>query len=162
SPMGGQGMNTGLQDAYNLAWKLALVVTGRAGPELLDSYEAERIPVAQRLLDTTDRAFRLLVSDGWMAALFRTRVAARVAARAMTIERARTLAFRTLSQIGIRYPLSPLSRVLAGLPKGAPVAGDRFPWLQLRLRANGPIEDLFRKLDDTRYNLIVAGQAIAP
>ena len=48
SPMGGQGMNTGLQDAYNLAWKLALVISERADPTLLDTYEAERLPVAQR------------------------------------------------------------------------------------------------------------------
>src|SRR4029079_6839934 len=53
SPMGGQGMNTGLQDAYNLGWKLALVVKGQADAGLLDSYEQERLPVAQRLLRTT-------------------------------------------------------------------------------------------------------------
>ena len=63
SPVGAQGMNTGLQDAYNLAWKLALVVSGRAEAALLDSYEDERIPVARRLLSTTDRAFSLVVSD---------------------------------------------------------------------------------------------------
>ena len=63
SPVGAQGMNTGLQDAYNLGWKLALVTSGRAGPDLLDSYETERIPVARRLLSTTDRAFALVVSD---------------------------------------------------------------------------------------------------
>ena len=63
--LGGQGMNTGLQDAYNLAWKLALVVDGRADAALLDSYEAERMPVAQRLLETTDRAFSVVVSDNW-------------------------------------------------------------------------------------------------
>jgi len=158
SPAGGQGMNTGLQDAYNLAWKLALVVEGRANAALLDTYEAERIPVAHRLLRTTDRLFVLAVSDSRVAALFRTRIVARVAAFAMTIERVRNLAFRTISQIGIRYRESPLSRTLASLPRGAPAAGDRFPWLQLRLRADGPVEDLFRKLDDTRYNLIVVGQ----
>src|SRR6202043_1620639 len=49
SPAGAQGLNTGLQDAYNLAWKLALVVSGRAGAALLDSYADERVPVAQRL-----------------------------------------------------------------------------------------------------------------
>src|SRR5688572_17121430 len=83
SPVGGQGMNTGLQDAHNLAWKLALVVQGRAAPALLDSYEAERIPVARRLLATTDRAFQLIVSDSRVAGLFRTRVLANVAAFAM-------------------------------------------------------------------------------
>jgi 2-polyprenyl-6-methoxyphenol hydroxylase-like FAD-dependent oxidoreductase len=102
SPAGGQGMNTGLQDAYNLGWKLALVVKRQADAALLDSYEQERLPVAQRLLRTTDRIFMLLVSDSWLAGLFRTRIIARIVARAMTVERIRTLAFRTISQIGIR------------------------------------------------------------
>ena len=158
SPMGGQGMNTGLQDAYNLAWKLALVVKDRANAVLLDSYEAERIPVAQRLLSTTDRAFTLLVSEGWLARLLRTRILARIAAFAMTFERPRQIAFRTLSQTGISYRTSPLSQTLAGVPDSAPHAGDRFPWLRLKLQANGPVEDLFQQLDDTRYNLIVIGQ----
>ena len=80
-------MNTGLQDAYNLAWKLALVVKGQADAALLDSYEEERLPVAQRLLDTTDRAFRLVVSDSWLAGLLRTKILARIAAFAMSFER---------------------------------------------------------------------------
>jgi 2-polyprenyl-6-methoxyphenol hydroxylase-like FAD-dependent oxidoreductase len=158
SPMGGQGMNTGLQDAYNLAWKLALVVSGQAEPALLDTYEAERIPVANRLLGTTDRAFTLVVSDNRVAAIFRTQIMARIVAFAMTLERVRRLAFRTLSQTGIAYHQSPLSRTLGGLCDGAPRGGDRFPWLHLRLSPNGPIEDLFRKLDDMRFNLVVIGQ----
>jgi 2-polyprenyl-6-methoxyphenol hydroxylase-like FAD-dependent oxidoreductase len=158
SPVGAQGMNTGLQDAYNLAWKLALVVKGQAGAALLDSYEQERIPVAQRLLDTTDRAFRLVVSDSWLAGLMRTKILARIAAFAMGRERIREFAFRTVSQTGIHYPASSLSESLSGLPKGAPRAGDRFPWLRLKLRPSGPVEDLFEKLDDTHFNLIVIGQ----
>ncbi len=158
SPVGAQGMNTGLQDAYNLAWKLALVVQGRADTALLDSYEAERVPVARRLLNTTDRAFMLVVSDSWLAGLFRTQVLARIAAFALDRERIQRFAFGIVSQTGIRYRASPLSRTLAGVPKGAPVAGDRFPWLRLKLRANSPAEDLFQKLDDTRFNLLVIGQ----
>jgi hypothetical protein len=158
SPMGAQGMNTGLQDAYNLAWKLALVVKGRADPALLDSYEQERIPVAKRLLQSTDRAFQLVVSDNWLASVLRTRVIARVAAFAMTIERVRKLAFRTLSQTGISYPNSSLSETLGGLPNGAPRAGDRFPWLKLKFHPKGPVEDLFEELDDTRFSLLVFGQ----
>jgi hypothetical protein len=156
--MGAQGMNTGLQDAYNLAWKLALVVNGRADAGLLGTYEEERIPVAQRLLRTTDRAFQLVVSDSRIAGLFRTRILARIAARAMTIERVRQLAFRTISQIGIRYGNSALSQTLAGLPAGAPTAGERFPWLRLKLKPSGPVEDLYQALDDTRFNLLVIGQ----
>src|SRR5207344_2088010 len=116
SPVGAQGMNTGLQDAYNLGWKLALVVKGQADPALLDSYEQERQPVAQRLLRTTDRIFTLLVSDSWVAGVFRTRVLARILSRAMTIERIRGAAFRTISQIGIRYRKGPLSQMLSTLP----------------------------------------------
>ena len=158
SPVGAQGMNTGLQDAYNLAWKLALVVSGRAGAALLDSYEDERIPVARRLLSTTDRAFSLIVSDNWLAGLFRTRVLVKIMAFAMRFDRVRKLAFRTISQTGIHYRNSALSESPAGLPDAAPRAGDRFPWLRLRFLADGPAEDLFGILDDTRFNLIVIGQ----
>ena len=162
SPVGAQGMNTGLQDAYNLGWKLALVVSGRAGQALLDSYEAERIPVARRLLSTTDRAFALVVSDSMLVGLFRTRVLAEVMALAMGFGKIRELAFRTISQIGIRYPDSSLSETLPGLPQDAPRAGDRFPWLRLRLGAGGTAEDLFARLDDTRFTLIVIGQPAPP
>ncbi len=162
SPVGAQGMNTGLQDAYNLAWKLALVTARRAGASLLDSYELERVPVADRLLVTTDRAFSLIVSDRWLAGVFRTRVFARIVALAMGRERMRRLAFRTISQIGIRYRKSPLSQTLGELPEEAPHAGDRFPWLKLAFAPNGPAEDLFAKLDDTRFHLIVIGQPSPP
>jgi len=158
SPVGAQGMNTGLQDAYNLGWKLALVVAGRADAALLDSYEDERIPVATQLLRTTDRAFSLIVSDRWFAGLFRTRVLSKIAALAMSVERVRTLAFRTISQTGIQYRLSPVSESLPGLSEAGPRAGDRFPWLRLRLSPNGPTEDLYQKLDDTRFSLILFGQ----
>ncbi len=162
SPMGAQGMNTGLQDAHNLAWKLALVIKGGARPALLDTYDEERRPVAERLLRTTDRAFQLVVGEGAFARLFRTRILARVAARAMTLERVRRLAFRTLSQIGIRYRRSSLSQTVSGLPQGAPLAGERFPWLQLRMSAGSEPVDLFERLDDTHFNLLVIGQPAPP
>ena len=158
SPMGGQGMNTGLQDAYNLAWKLALVVSRQADDVLLDSYQAERLPVADRLLSTTDRAFRFVVSDSWLGGMFRTKVMPNVAAFAMRRERVRRAAFQTISQIGIRYPHSPLSRTLNGVAADAPQAGDRFPWLQLMFQGTNRREDLFQRLDDTRFNLLAIGQ----
>jgi len=162
SPVGAQGMNTGLQDAYNLAWKLALVVSGRARTALLDSYEAERIPVARRLLDTTDRAFSLVVSDNPLAGLLRTKVLARVAALAMTSERVQEFAFGTISQIGIQYRDSPLSTTLPGLPRSAPQAGDRFPWLRLDLGRSGGTEDLFQALDDRHFTLLLFGEQSVP
>jgi 2-polyprenyl-6-methoxyphenol hydroxylase-like FAD-dependent oxidoreductase len=158
SPVGAQGMNTGLQDAYNLAWKLALVVQGRADTRLLESYEAERMPVAQRLLDTTDRAFKLVVSDSWLAGLLRTEILARIAAFAMGLPSVQAIAFRLVSQTGIDYRGGPLSRSQGGMPRGAPMAGDRFPWLHLKFDAGGAVEDSFQKLDDRHFNLVVAGQ----
>ena len=158
SPVGAQGMNTGLQDAYNLAWKLTLVIRDRADPTLLGSYERERMPVAQRLLDTTDRGFRLVVSDSWLAGLFRTRVLARLAAFALSRTRVQRFAFRTVSQTGIHYRSGPLSESLPGLPDGAPSAGDRFPWLRVKLTDDGPVTDLFTALDDLHFQLLVIGQ----
>ena len=61
SPVGGQGMNTGIQDAYNLAWKLALVTQQKAQPSILDSYEEERHPVGQQLLEQTDKVFGAII-----------------------------------------------------------------------------------------------------
>ena len=160
SPMGGQGMNTGLQDAYNLAWKLAMVITGRADVVLLDSYAAERMPVAQRLLDTTDRAFNAVISDAWIAKFLRSRMIARIVALAMRSDAIRQRAFRTISQLGIRYRRSPLSRTLPGLPDSAPRAGDRFPWLRLRMSETGAVEDLMGAMDDGKFSLVVIGQSV--
>jgi 2-polyprenyl-6-methoxyphenol hydroxylase-like FAD-dependent oxidoreductase len=159
SPVGAQGMNTGLQDAYNLAWKLALVVAGRAGAQLLDSYEAERVPVAERLLRTTDRAFAVVVSDRWAAAQVRLRLLPGLLAVAPRRARARTHAFRTISQLGIHSRGSPLSQTLGPPPRGGPRAGDRFPWLRLVLEPGGAAEDLYARLDDTRFCLLLFGQA---
>ena len=149
SPVGAQGMNTGLQDAYNLAWKLALVVKGEAQAALLDSYEEERMPVARRLLNTTDRAFRLVVSDSWLAGLLRTKILARVAAFAMSIKRIQSVAFRTVSQTGIHYRQERAVAIAEdGLPAGAPRGGDRFPWLRLKLerdrRGRGSVPEIRR------------------
>lgn len=160
SPVGAQGMNTGLQDATNLAWKLALVVREGADAALLDSYEAERIPVARRLLATTDRAFRLIVSDSPLVGLLRTRVLANLAAFAMRRSVVQALAFRTVSQIAIAYRSSPLSQDAPGLPDDAPRAGDRFPWLRLQRRVDGPVEDLFETLDDRHFHLLVVGAQV--
>jgi hypothetical protein len=162
SPVGGQGMNTGLQDAYNLAWKLALVIKGRAGETLLDSYEAERLPIAMRLIRTTDRAFSFIISSRWLAGSCRIRILGRAVAFAMGRGRMRKYVFRTISQIGIRYPGSILSETLRDLPEDAPQAGDRFPWLHLKFSAGTPAEDLFKRLDDSRFNLIVIGQSSLP
>jgi 2-polyprenyl-6-methoxyphenol hydroxylase-like FAD-dependent oxidoreductase len=126
SPAGGQGMNTGIGDAINLAWKLAAVVAGHAPETLLDSYEAERIGFARRLVATTDRAFTFATGQGRLAAFVRTHIAPIVIPAAFKLEALRRFAFRTVSQTAINYRGSPLSRDSAGGVHG----GDRLPWVQ--------------------------------
>ncbi len=124
SPAGGQGMNTGIGDAINLAWKLAWVLAGRAPDALLDSYEAERIGFARRLVASTDRAFTLATAEGPVADVLRTRLVPLIARSALSIEALREYMFRTVSQITLNYRGSALSAGAAGRVEG----GDRLPW----------------------------------
>jgi 2-polyprenyl-6-methoxyphenol hydroxylase-like FAD-dependent oxidoreductase len=127
SPAGGQGMNTGIGDAINLAWKLAAVVAGRAGDNLLDSYEAERIGFARRLVATTDRIFSFTTAEGKVADILRTRVAPVLVPMAAAFDAVREFMFRTVSQITLNYRHGPLSRGEAGHVHG----GDRLPWVRI-------------------------------
>ena len=99
-----------------------------------------------------------MVSNNWLAGLLRTQVIARVASFAMRRPAIQKVAFRTISQTGIHYHDSPLSQNLQEPRHEAPEAGDRFPWMKLKFRPEGPVEDVFAALDDTRFNLLVFGQ----
>ncbi len=127
SPAGGQGMNTGIGDAINLAWKLAAVLAGRAGDDLLDSYEAERIGFARRLVATTDRVFSFATAEGTLADILRTRIAPLLIPRVAAFDAVREYLFRTVSQITLNYRGGPLSRGAAGHVHG----GDRLPWVRI-------------------------------
>ena len=127
SPVGGQGMNTGIGDAVNLAWKLAAVLHGEARPDLLDSYEPERIAFARRLVATTDRAFTIATKRGPLAAFVRGHIVPTIVPLLFRFAPMRRFLFRTVSQIGVSYPGSPLSVGHAGKVRG----GDRLPWVPL-------------------------------
>jgi 2-polyprenyl-6-methoxyphenol hydroxylase-like FAD-dependent oxidoreductase len=124
SPVGGQGMNTGIGDAVNLAWKLAATVKGPAAAGLLDTYETERIAFARRLVATTDRAFTFASSDGALARFVRVHLVPRLVPAVLGYEAGRRYFFRTVSQIRVHYRDSPLSAGRAGDIRG----GDRMPW----------------------------------
>ena len=94
SPAGGQGMNTGIGDAINLAWKLAAVLAGHAPDKLLDSYEAERIGFARRLVATIDRVFSFATAEGRIADILRTRVAPVLFPKVIAFEAVREYIFR--------------------------------------------------------------------
>ncbi|HEY2405414.1 MAG TPA: FAD-dependent monooxygenase, partial [Polyangiaceae bacterium] len=127
SPVGGQGMNTGLGDAMNLAWKLAAVLDDRANSDLLDSYEPERIAFARRLVQTTDRVFQAASSESRVAKVVRTGLVPAVVSRVFRTSLGRRFFFRMLSQTGIEYRSSAWS---GGEALGAVRAGDRLPWVE--------------------------------
>jgi 2-polyprenyl-6-methoxyphenol hydroxylase-like FAD-dependent oxidoreductase len=125
SPAGAQGMNTGIQDAYNLAWKLALVERGIADDSLLDSYQAERHPVGVQLLKTTDRLFAVLGGQNPLARLARGRVAPLLAKVVLTRAWVLRRAIGMLAQLRLRYPDSPLNAEDGTEWRDAPAPGDR-------------------------------------
>jgi 2-polyprenyl-6-methoxyphenol hydroxylase-like FAD-dependent oxidoreductase len=148
SPVGGQGMNTGIGDAVNLAWKLAAVLKGRADARLLDTYEPERIAFARRLVATTDRAFTFVTRDGPIARRVRLGVVPRLLPRLTTRPAVRRFMFRVLSQTQLHYRHSELSQGAAGQVQG----GDRLPWL---VRPDG---DNFTPLRSLDWQVHVYGQ----
>jgi hypothetical protein len=126
SPVGGQGMNTGIGDAVNLAWKLAAVLRNRADLALLDTYEPERIAFARRLVATTDRAFRIVTSEGPVARFVRLHIVSRLLPALFQSNSARRFMFLTISQTAVHYHGSSLSEGIAGRIRG----GDRLPWIE--------------------------------
>ncbi|MBY4895920.1 FAD-dependent monooxygenase [Cupriavidus sp. AU9028] len=126
SPAGGQGMNTGIGDAINLAWKLAAVCKGEAAPALLDTYELERRAFAERLVETTDRVFSLATSESRLASVVRQHLVPSVASLGYGIRPVRQRMFRVISQTLIDYRNSWLSVGETGRVRG----GDRLPWVR--------------------------------
>jgi 4,5-epoxidase len=122
SPFGGQGMNTGMGDAENLAWKLALVIGGRAGVGLLDTYEAERRPIAKGVVASTSSATKAVVGGGRALRLLRDRVAVPLLNRGWV----QRLVATEASQLRVSYRRGPLG-ARGRLPSPRPQPGDRVP-----------------------------------
>ena len=145
SPAGAQGMNTGLQDAYNLIWKLAFVLQGHASDRLLNTYNEERLPFARWLLKFTDRAFTVLTSRNWWIRLVRTQIGLRTIALATKFKLVQKMAFRTVSQIAYSYHRSSLSSSAHKQPLKFR-AGDRLPYL--------PEHDLYHRMSGGGFHLL--------
>jgi hypothetical protein len=139
-------MNTGIQEAWNLGWKLALVVKGVADEALLDTYEAERRPIGRFVLRFTDRATSIATSRSRLLRLVRTQIAPRLVPLVLRFSSGSAYGFRTLSQLGVHYRRSPAVREGEPALRGGPRAGDRLPdarivrdeqpgWLQEALAA---------------------------
>jgi len=156
SPVGGQGMNTGLQDAYNLAWKLAGVINGQIRENILDSYTNERMPIARTLLNTTDRAFNVVMSKSWFKRIYRQWILPRLLNLAWRSKKLKTFFFRVVSQIGISYRESNINLHLSKSTKVK--AGDRIPYLKVYDEKKGVETDLHEWCAKPGFTLIVFGK----
>ncbi|SFO73975.1 2-polyprenyl-6-methoxyphenol hydroxylase [Geodermatophilus dictyosporus] len=164
SPAGGQGMNTGIQDAYNLGWKLALVLAGRAGDRLLDTYEEERLPVARSVLRGSDVGHSAVFSPSPVARVLRERVLAPLlqvgAVQRAVLDRAAELGVGYRTSSLAREDRAPLHRSRdVGLPgwlrfRRGPHAGDRAPDARGR-RADGLPLRLFDTFRGPHWSLLL-------
>lgn len=155
SPVGGQGMNTGLQDAYNLAWKLAGVVNGQLQEPVLDSYADERMPVAKDLLNTTDKIFKIILSQNWLTNLFKKWVLPKLLKFVWSKAALREFFFRKVSQISISYRDSRINLHLSHTTKIK--AGDRLPYLKVFDEKKQQETDLHEWCSKPGFTFIVLG-----
>ncbi len=149
SPAGGQGMNTGLQDAYNLAWKLHWVINKKANPALIQSYSDERQPNAKQLIDTTDRGFQFIAGNGFFQRLVRTYLFPFMAQFAFRLNFTRKRAYKTVSQIDINYHKTKYAVGSLGAWK----AGFRLPYL--KLQRGSKVTSTFNLLKNTSFNILL-------
>jgi 2-polyprenyl-6-methoxyphenol hydroxylase-like FAD-dependent oxidoreductase len=140
---GGLGMNTGIQDAYNLGWKLGLVLGGQATPGLLASYEEERLPIASWLLDITSERLKVVLE-----------------AIKETGGGVDAVASPELTQLMLRYPWSQLSRRASSRSAG-PQPGDRAPDAPLRETVTGSPIRLFDLFRGPHFTLLGLGERSA-
>ena len=153
TPAGGQGMNTGIQDAYNLAWKMALVLQGFASQRILDTYNEERLPNARRLLQTTDRMFNLAAGTDWLLNLIRTTIFPPMAKFILSMDAVKKRFFPLISQIGITYRDSSLS-AHDGDEHFKVRAGDRMPYLVVDGRS------IYDRLRAPKFHLLAFSDAL--
>ncbi len=145
TPAGAQGMNTGIQDGYNLAWKLAAVLRGKSSIGLLETYNEERLPNAETLLKTTDRFFNLVASPEPILSYLRTHVFPYIAGAAFSLDAVKKFIFPRISQIGVNYRHSSLSETEGSF---AVKAGDRMPYFE----AEGA--SIYDRLREPKFHLI--------
>jgi 2-polyprenyl-6-methoxyphenol hydroxylase-like FAD-dependent oxidoreductase len=159
TPVGAQGMNTGLQDSFNLAWKLAFVINGKAKPEILDSYSSERLGISKGFARYADTIFKLVTGNNVYLKFLRLFIL-KVLFRSFFsyIEKrsfVRRKFFSSISQIGLQYRNSPLSYKIKERfsLNGAPAPGDRLPYCEFLYQ--GRITNNYEVLDISAFNLFL-------
>jgi 2-polyprenyl-6-methoxyphenol hydroxylase-like FAD-dependent oxidoreductase len=157
SPVGGQGMNTGLQDAYNLGWKLAAVINGQIKQAILASYATERMPVAKELLNTTDRIFNVISSRSWFNGLLKRYIVPNALKLIWKNKKMRGFFFKQVSQTGISYRDSKLNLQL--VKKSTNIkAGDRLPYFEIFDEKKKAKTDIHTWCSKPGFTLITLGE----
>jgi hypothetical protein len=165
SPVGGQGLNSGIQDAYNLMWKLALVQNGKAGPKLLDSYTAERHETAENLIAGVGKATKILTVKHWLAQKVRDQLAGVL----LNLDPVRNRMGRAVAMLDIKYQAGPaVAKELSSTPgfmrrfnvnsndfHNGPSAGMRAPDVMLPQNGNMPGDSLFDLFHGTHHTLLI-------
>jgi hypothetical protein len=151
SPAGGQGMNTGIQDAFNLSWKLALVVRGRADSNLLDTYEEERRPVAQQVLKETDANQKMMLSNNPLFQFLREHVLIPM----LKVPGVMDFLMHRGSELDVNYRGASLAQDYPDGLGHSPRAGDRAPDAPVRLVASGEPTTLFAQFRTPRFTLLL-------
>ena len=150
-PLGGQGMNTGIQDGFNLAWKLAYVLKGWARPELLDTYNVERQPVAKALIEGTDRGYTTILHPSELA----QNLVRRFGPFVMQQTTLQTRLQNVLEELNVAYLQTPLAEDGGG--SRGPVPGERAPdAVAVRLSDCATVR-LFELLRGTHWLLLLFG-----
>jgi hypothetical protein len=148
TPVGAQGMNTGIQDGYNLAWKLAFVLNGKGNEHILETYNQERLENAKHLLQTTDRMFNLAAGSNWLLAFLRMTVVPFVFLHLIRLDPVKQFLFPLLSQIGIHYRHSSLSQH-SDDQQFKVKAGDRMPYFLVEGQS------IYTKLHQPKFHLLI-------
>ncbi|WP_251094258.1 FAD-dependent oxidoreductase [Streptomyces sp. Caat 7-52] len=160
SPASGQGMNTGIQEAYNLAWKLALVVHGHAREELLDTYAAERVPVGRTLLSSTKRATQLVALKNALASVALPVVFTAARLLPPLRRKMQRTALGRVSGLDLRYTDSPLTSAQDASGPG-PRPGERIGQVLPERAASAGWTALAGELRDPRWTLLSFGDGPA-
>ena len=148
TPAGGQGMNTGIQDAYNLAWKLAFVLNNHADDALLETYNKERIANAKDLLKSTDGLFDSMAADHWYTHFLRDNLVPGLAGFLTRFGPIQAIIFPRLSQTGVTYRHHSLSQH-RGDADFKVKAGDRMPYFLV------DSENLYDRLREPTFHLLI-------
>ncbi|MDP3913034.1 MAG: FAD-dependent monooxygenase [Bacteroidota bacterium] len=164
SPVGAQGMNTGLQDAHNLAWKLAFYIRGKASENILESYQEERRPLAQKIIRSTDFAYSFMTSNSMPVRFLRLKLAPLLLPiflrKFKNSTRLRNRIFTSISGIGIKYKQNLMHDSVGNFPDHAPKPGERLPHFVYEM--GGKTCSIYDGLDSITYHLFVFGKQILP